>query len=791
MIVINKIIIKPKNINLINCISFLYFFTINDLNYYKINKLVMDISVQPSVPEDQIFKLYFKYRQSSFNKTISSNDLIYKFKERVINYEKIFREIQKQKFKQRNPNEIVIYVKENNQKKLYTESNSENEKCDETKTSNQHKESNSEPNLLEIQNNEEKKKEEVSNQQRSFIVLGGYSDIAKALVKRGWKQIKDPTDTSFDYIYPLKAADIKFVDLRPNQMAGHFWKANEITRKAGLTKNIRNLYFKGVNVDNFFPRAYELSEKNDLEDFIEDFKTSKALGILKECVQRGGKNSNKEIVLTSLDIVKRKAAVFTEEVDIDNRIKTVKQKTYGTSNISEEEKNKLMLKLVTDEEWAIIGEEDMEFYNTYVEKLQRIKFIAAPEGKNLWKNKTGVKSSGKKKVIKKEKKVTEFEIDTSHKSKPKINEEEKKKKEEFEKEMEREKERIKEEEEKYKKELEEKEKQKEKKEKEEKEKKEKEKEEGKEEDEHDKYPPFKEHQRPPKKPMNDDMSSYVPEISSLLNKIKPFFAQFTMDGSKNIWIAKPGGLSRGRGVHCVDQLNDILANVKIGGQTIIQKYIENPLIILGRKFDIRQWVLVTDLSPLTVWLFDTPYLRFGAEDYDPNDIKNVYSNLTNNSIAKHSEHFNDTQIEGDMWEIEQFREFLVKKYGKDYWPEIQEKIKKIVIYSLQSAKHKIFQRKNCHEVFGYDLMIDEKLNVYLIEINASPDWTYSTKVTEKLIKIASDDIIKVVVDYADNMKKEEKDRKEIETGRMKLIFNGNDFPKYDNMNVNIDEVNHI
>ena len=56
---INKIIIKPKNINLINCISFLYFFTINDLNYYKINKLVMDISVQPSVPEEQIFKLYF------------------------------------------------------------------------------------------------------------------------------------------------------------------------------------------------------------------------------------------------------------------------------------------------------------------------------------------------------------------------------------------------------------------------------------------------------------------------------------------------------------------------------------------------------------------------------------------------------------------------------------------------------------------------------------------------------------------------------------------------------------
>ena len=58
------------------------------------------------------------------------------------------------------------------------------------------------------------------------------------------------------------------------------------------------------------------------------------------------------MVLTSLDIIKRKAAVFAEEVDITSRIQSVKQKTYGTSNISEEEKNKLMMKLVTDEEWA-------------------------------------------------------------------------------------------------------------------------------------------------------------------------------------------------------------------------------------------------------------------------------------------------------------------------------------------------------------------------------------------------------------------------------------------------------
>ena len=45
-------------------------------------------------------------------------------------------------------------------------------------------------------------------------------------------------------------------------------------------------------------------------------------------------------------------------------------------------------------------------------------------------------------------------------------------------------------------------------------------------------------------------------------------------------------------------------------------------------------------------------------------------------------------------------------------------------------------------------MIDELLNVYLIEINLSPDWSYSTPITEKLVKIASEDIVKIIVDLA-------------------------------------------
>ncbi len=42
-----------------------------------------------------------------------------------------------------------------------------------------------------------------------------------------------------------------------------------------LLRNLRNLIGqRGLDLDSFFPRAYDLDDRHDLDDFVEDFRLS-------------------------------------------------------------------------------------------------------------------------------------------------------------------------------------------------------------------------------------------------------------------------------------------------------------------------------------------------------------------------------------------------------------------------------------------------------------------------------------------------------------------------------------
>ena len=58
--------------------------------------------------------------------------------------------------------------------------------------------------------------------------------------------------------------------------------------------------------------------------------------------------------------------------------------------------------------------------------------------------------------------------------------------------------------------------------------------------------------------------------------------------------------------------------------------------------------------------------------------------------------------------------------------KIRPQIKDIVKKSMMCALDGVQNRKNSHQMYGYDFMVDEDYKVWLIQINSSPSMDYST-----------------------------------------------------------------
>jgi len=211
---------------------------------------------------------------------------------------------------------------------------------------------------------------------------------------------------------------------------------------------------------------------------------------------------------------------------------------------------------------------------------------------------------------------------------------------------------------------------------------------------------------------------------------------------------------------------------------------ENPLCVAQRKFDVRQWVLVTDWNPLTIWFYDDCYARFAVYAYeDPQKsvealdgggigevaaltdkwLSNTNRHLVNATISKNSKDFHKTYeaengetVVDNMWEKDKFKDWITFKTGEDdrWEKKILPRMHKIAKCVLMSAQEKIEHRKGSWELYGFDYMFDGNYEPWLIEVNSSPACDYSTAVTESFVQRALVDILKVVRRSSEGMQAE-------------------------------------
>jgi len=315
-------------------------------------------------------------------------------------------------------------------------------------------------------------------------------------------------------------------------------------------------------------------------------------------------------------------------------------------------------------------------------------------------------------------------------------------------------------------------------------------------------------------------SSILEKLASSLNPVSQdkrsplSYTKFTMPlchfTGHNLWLLKPTGLNRGRGIHVfqdIESLKELIRKylpkkkelphiqtataktkkeekIQLTGETIptpsspepiktatqqkeisdptkeenvihgttfiIQKYIEMPLLIHKRKFDIRMWVLLS--HEMDCYLFKEGYIRTSSSPFVINleDVDNRFVHLTNNAVQKYDKDYGKFE-DGNQMSFPSFQKYIETEYPESKITlsgHILPQIKNLIRKSVFSTRKKLNpeNRKFTFELFGYDFIIDSDFNVWLIEVNTNPCLEESSALLKCLLPRMIDDMLKLTVD---------------------------------------------
>lgn len=183
----------------------------------------------------------------------------------------------------------------------------------------------------------------------------------------------------------------------------------------------------------------------------------------------------------------------------------------------------------------------------------------------------------------------------------------------------------------------------------------------------------------------------MPVTFELPNEYHMLVEEYNRQGGT--WIVKPSTGSQGKGIFLFQKLKDLVdwkhkeSDHRVAGDIggpdtfVVQKYVDDPYLLAGRKFDLRIYVLVTSFIPLKVWLAREGFARLSGELYSLENIDDVRVHLTNMSIQLKVES-NDTAEgpsgvqtkQGCKWALRKVREYLTARHGRVAMDKLLQRI---------------------------------------------------------------------------------------------------------------------
>lgn len=118
------------------------------------------------------------------------------------------------------------------------------------------------------------------------------------------------------------------------------------------------------------------------------------------------------------------------------------------------------------------------------------------------------------------------------------------------------------------------------------------------------------------------------------------------------------------------------------------EYIDRPVLINGLKFDVRIYVLILNLDPLEILLYDEGLARFATVDYQTaskNNLHETFMHLTNYSLNKRSANYKHALDEKQSNASKRKLSLVWSQLGQLFSPSEIERSKEIIKEVINKA----------------------------------------------------------------------------------------------------------
>ncbi len=196
-----------------------------------------------------------------------------------------------------------------------------------------------------------------------------------------------------------------------------------------------------------------------------------------------------------------------------------------------------------------------------------------------------------------------------------------------------------------------------------------------------------------------------------------------------IFAVKPMNLYGGQGITLT---RDPKPN--LGQAAVIQRYLDNPYLLNGRKFHARVYVMVAGLDPVRAYVYREGIARIAPEYYATDDLALTRPGIHVTNTALHLGHpelriDTDARREnvGNIWTMSAvYRQMAVDGMdAQTVWSRVADLARRFVaiaidtgLFTRQAAEHTRYTFPP--RVFGLDVLIDAGGQPWLIEYQRNP-----------------------------------------------------------------------